>query len=237
MPQISRSNPYCPKRFLCVDFRSLSKKYIMSEDINGNMEKKAKEVPAAKSNGFASASDAGQPQAEASTAAQPPTLAPAMPAEELEQLKAKAAKADEHWERLLRQGADFDNFKKRAAREKQEAIKFANEALLEKLISVLDHFDMALNAAHNAPGVNMESFKTGIALIYNQLKSIAAEAGLEELDATNQAFDPAWQEAVSHQETAETPENQVLQQLRKGYKLRDRLIRPAGVVVAKKPAA
>src|SRR6266705_6886989 len=70
-------------------------------------------------------------------------------AEQLEELKERAAKADEHWERLLRTTADFDNFKKRAAREKQDAIKFANEGLLQKLVSVLDNFDMALTAAQN----------------------------------------------------------------------------------------
>src|SRR5437899_6977850 len=74
---------------------------------------------------------------------EPATLAP----EQLEELKERAAKADEHWERLLRTTADFDNFKKRAAREKQDAIKYANESLLQKLVAVLDNFDMALAAA------------------------------------------------------------------------------------------
>src|SRR6266576_3494143 len=70
--------------------------------------------------------------------------------EQLAELKERAAKAEEHWERLLRTTADFDNFKKRAAREKQDAIKFANENLLQKLIPILDNFDMALSAAQNA---------------------------------------------------------------------------------------
>src|SRR6478736_2428313 len=72
--------------------------------------------------------------------------------QQFEELKDRAAKADEHWERLLRTTADFDNFKKRAAREKQDAIKFANESLLQKLIPVLDNFDMALSATQAAPG-------------------------------------------------------------------------------------
>src|SRR6266702_367561 len=67
-------------------------------------------------------------------------------AEQFDQLKQRAAKADEHWERVLRTTADFDNYKKRAAREKQEAVKFANENLLQKLVPVLDTFDMALAA-------------------------------------------------------------------------------------------
>ena len=157
--------------------------------------------------------------------------------QQIEELKQKAAKADEHWDRLLRTLADLENFKKRAARERQDAIKFANASLLEKLIPALDNFDMALAAANNAEGHSIESLKTGIAMIYNQLKAALADTGLEEIDATNQPFDPNLHEAVSHQESADVPEGQVLQQLRKGYKLRERLIRPATVVVARKPDA
>jgi len=158
-------------------------------------------------------------------------------ADQIEELKAKAAKADEHWDRLLRTSADLENFKKRAARERQEAIRFANAALLEKLIPALDNFDMALAAANNPEGNPVESLKTGIAMIHSQLKSALAEAGLEEIDAANQSFDPNLHEAISHEESTDAPEGHVLRQLRKGYKLRDRLIRPASVVVARKPAA
>ena len=165
-----------------------------------------------------------------------PAEAP-LTAEQIEELKLKAAKADEHWDRLLRTTADLENFKKRAARERQEAIKFANGSLLEKLIPALDNLEMALAAANNAESHSTESLKTGIAMIYNQLKAALADTGLEEIDATNQPFDPNLHEAVSHQESADVPEGQVLQQLRKGYKLRERLIRPATVVVARKPDA
>jgi len=165
-----------------------------------------------------------------------PAEAP-LTAEQIEELKLKAAKADEHWDRLLRTTADLENFKKRAARERQEAIKFANGSLLEKLIPALDNLEMALAAANNAESRSTESLKTGIAMIYNQLKAALADTGLEEIDATNQPFDPNLHEAVSHQESADVPEGQVLQQLRKGYKLRERLIRPATVVVARKPDA
>ncbi len=159
------------------------------------------------------------------------TLAP----EQLEELKERAAKADEHWERLLRTTADLENFKKRALREKQEAIKFANEALLRKLIPALDNFDMALAAAQNPQTEAVQSLQAGINMIYQQLKSALLEAGLEELDATGKPFDPNFHEAVSQKETAEAPEGHVVQQLRKGYKFRDRLLRPASVVVAKRP--
>ncbi len=177
---------------------------------------------------------AAPPEAEAAAPAAPLVKAELTP-EQLEDLKARAARADENYDRLLRVMADFDNFRKRAARERQEAVKFANESILSKLVPVLDNFDMALTAAANAPSSNPESFRTGVAMIYNQLKAALAEAGLEEIDATQKPFDPNWHEAVSQQESAAAAEGQVLQQLRKGYKLRERLIRPATVVVAKKP--
>jgi molecular chaperone GrpE len=164
-----------------------------------------------------------------------PIVSAELTPDQIDDLRTKAAKCDENWDRLVRLTADFDNFKKRAARERQDAIRFANEALLEKLVPVLDNFDMALMAANN-PQANIESLRTGISMIYSQLKSVVSESGLEEIDAAGQTFDPNWHEAVSQQETTNQSEGKVLQQLRKGYKLRDRLVRPATVIVAKKPA-
>ena len=169
----------------------------------------------------------------------PEPLVPVEPApltpEELRELNERAAKADENWERLLRTTADLENFKKRAAREKQEAIKYANESLLEKLVPVLEHLDMALAAAQTAGPETGQSLQAGVSMICQQLKQVLAETGLEELDALGKVFDPHLHEAISQQETPDVPEGQVIQQLRKGYKLRDRLLRPASVVVAKQP--
>lgn len=158
-------------------------------------------------------------------------------AEQLDELKQRAAKAEENWDRLLRTTADFDNFKKRATREKQDAIKYANESLLEKLIPSLDAFDMALAATMNGSAGSIQSLQAGINMVYQQLKGALVEAGLEEVDATGKAFDPNLHEAVSQRETSDVPEGQVIEQMRKGYKLRDRLLRPASVVVAKHPGA
>jgi molecular chaperone GrpE len=158
--------------------------------------------------------------------------------EELEELREKAAKGQEHWDRLVRVSADFDNYRKRATRERQEAIRFANESLLEKLIPLLDNLEMALAAADNAPGADKaEALKAGVSMIYNQLRAVLADAGVEEIDAAGKPFDPNWHEAVAQQVSTEMPEGTVLQQLRKGFKLKERLIRPATVVVAKQPAA
>ncbi len=178
--------------------------------------------------------DAPLPDAvEVMTAEAPEVLTP----EQIKDLKTKAAKADESWDRLLRATADLENFKKRATREKQEAIKFANETLLRKMIGVLDNFDMALAAANDKQSSSWESLTTGINMIHQQFKNALTEAGVEEIDAAGKPFDPNWHEAVAQEETAEMPEGQVLRQHRIGYKLRDRLIRPASVVVAKKPTS
>jgi len=158
--------------------------------------------------------------------------------EQFTELKDRASKADENWNRLLRVTADFENFKKRAAREKTDAIKFANEGVLQKLIPVLDSFDMALAAVQSADGgAATQSLQTGVNMVFQQLKKTLAETGLEEVDATGRTFDPNLHEAVSQKETSEAPEGQVVQQLRKGYKFRERLLRPASVVVARQPAA
>ena len=155
--------------------------------------------------------------------------------QELAEIKSKAAKADENWEKFVRATADLDNYKKRALRERQEATKYANEALIEKLLPIVDNFEAALNAANASQSGNIDSLRMGINMIYSQLKNFLSEAGVEELDAVNKPFDPNQHEAVSQQPSAEAPEGQVLQQMRKGYRFRDRLIRPAMVVVAKKP--
>ena len=199
-------------------------------NIEGN--KQVKDETTAPANGERGPTAAGA-QAEMETLVEAPNLTIATA--ELEELKAEAAKAKEHWDKLVRTAADFDNFKKRAARERQDAVKYANESLMEKLVPVLDNFEMAM-AATNAPQAgSAQSLQAGVSMIQQQLKRVLTEAGLEEIIASNQPFDPNVHEAVSQQATTDVPEGQVVQQLRKGYKLRDRLIRPATVVVAKHP--
>ncbi len=174
---------------------------------------------------------ASAPRAESATST---SVVPEVPtAEELADLRANAAKATENWDRYVRAVADLENFRKRAAREKQDAIRYANEGLMTRLIAVLDNFEMALAAA--AANGNATSLKEGVVMIGSQLKSVLTEAGLEEVDATGQVFDPNWHEAVSQVASAEVTDGHVAQQIRKGYKFRDRLLRAATVVVAKAP--
>jgi molecular chaperone GrpE len=155
--------------------------------------------------------------------------------EELEQLRAEAAKAKENWDKFLRTAADFENYKKRVAREKQDLTRYANESILQKLVPILDNFESALLSTGKAPAASADSMQTGIQMIHQQLKAALTDAGLEEIDAANKPFDPNWHEALSQQERADVPEGQVVQQVRKGYKLRERLLRPAAVIVSKLP--
>jgi molecular chaperone GrpE len=171
----------------------------------------------------------------AETVAQPPVTS-TLSHDQIEELQSRAAKADENWERLLRTTADFDNFKKRAAREKTEAAQYASYSLVLKLLPVLDNFEMALAAAQSVKEGKNDSLQSGVAMIQQQLKNVLLENGLEEIDATGKPFDPNFHEAISEMESTDAPEGNVLQQLRKGYKLKDRLLRAATVIVAKKPA-
>ena len=172
------------------------------------------------------------PPPAATEALSPP---PPLTAEEIEDLKTRAAKAEEHWDRLLRTAADFENFKKRAARERQDSIRFANEGLMTKLIPVLENLDTALAAAKSCDTGAAKSFHDGIEMIAQLFRNALAEAGLEEVDATGKMFDPTLHEAISQIESTNTPEGQVAQQVRRGYRLHGRLLRPASVIVATAP--
>jgi molecular chaperone GrpE len=158
-------------------------------------------------------------------------------AEELAALKEQAVKAQENWDRFLRLNADFDNFKKRTAKDRLEAIKFANEDLIERLLPVLDNFEAALAAGNNADAGSIESLLMGVKMILGQLKTVVTDAGLQEIDALGKQFDPVVHEALSQEHSDEVAEGHVLRQMRKGYKLRDRLVRPASVVVSGKPVS
>lgn len=165
---------------------------------------------------------------------EPVVAIPPTTEQKIADLEEQIAKARDNW---IHTAADFENFKKRAMRERAEAAQFASASLLQKLLPILDNFEMAQAAAQNAGDEKLTSLQSGITMIQQQLKNVLLESGLEEIDATGKFFDPALHEAVSQQETSEIPEGHVLQQLRKGYKLRDRLLRPASVIVAKNPAA
>ena len=135
----------------------------------------------------------------------------------------------------LRTQADFDNFRKRAAREREDAVKYANASFLEKLIPILDNFELGLNAARTTSADS--PILSGMDMVARQLNDFLSGTGVEPVNGEGQKFDPNLHEAVAQEESATVPEGIVVRQHRRGYKLRDRLLRPATVVVSKGPAA
>jgi len=133
----------------------------------------------------------------------------------------------------LRSQADFENYKKRAAREKEDAVKYANSSLLQRLVSILDNFELGLAAAKTEGA--QSAIYSGMILVQKQLNDLLEENGLQAIEAEHKKFDPNLHEAIAH-EASETPEGTVIRQARRGYRFKDRLLRPARVVVSSGPA-
>lgn len=135
----------------------------------------------------------------------------------------------------FRSQADFENYRKRAIREKEEAVRFANFSFVERLIPVLDSFDLGLSAARSSEGA--AAIVDGMEMVRRQLSDVLGQFGVEVVEAEGQPFDPNLHEAVSQEVSASVPEGSVVRQLRKGYRLKDRLVRASLVVVSSGPAA
>ena len=134
----------------------------------------------------------------------------------------------------LRSQADFENYKKRSARDKEEAIKYANSSLLERLLGIIDNFELGLAAAKEQ-GADSPIY-SGMVLVQKQLNDLLAENGLEPIEAEGKPFDPNLHEAIAHEPSDQVPEGIVLRQVRRGYRFKDRLLRPSRVVVSSGPA-
>jgi len=148
-------------------------------------------------------------------------------------LEAKEKEFKEHHDRLLRLAADFDNYKKRAAREKEDWAKFANEELIRAILPFIDNLERALNHAQKVTdtGVLIE----GVRLTVQQLLQTLNKFGLSSIQSVGKPFDPALHEAMLVVETDKQEPNQVVEEFQKGYLLNDRLLRPATVSVSKTP--
>lgn len=156
-------------------------------------------------------------------------------AEEIESGDQAQAMAEEvvRWRDLaVRTAADFDNFRKRVAREREEAVRFGNQDLLEQLIPILDNFEMGMMAAASD---TKSMIYIGMDMVRKQFNEFLAQQGVEEIAALNSAFDPNLHEAISEEES-DCPAGTVIRVTRRGFRLRDRLLRPANVVVAKAKA-
>jgi molecular chaperone GrpE len=145
---------------------------------------------------------------------------------ELQKLKVER---DTLLERLARLQAEFENARKRAAREQQEFRDFATADAIKALLPAFDSFERALQA----PATQLNEFRGGVELIYKQLQDALAKLGVRAVPAKGELFDPHVHEAIDMVETTEVPDHQVIDELQRGYKLKDRLLRPAMVRVAR----
>ena len=179
----------------------------------------------------ANKADASDAQAEA--AEQPAEAAekPAEPAEAApsaeEVLKQQLADATD---RNLRLMAEFDNYRRRTAKEQLELIETANGKLLEKLSEVQDNFERAFASENKAQ--DLEAFEKGMQMIYNQFAKILTDAGLEQIDPTGAEFDPNMHEALMQQPSETVPEGHVVTVFQKGYKLKNKILKTAKVIVS-----
>ncbi len=170
------------------------------------------------------AGDGDQPSSGASGTGAPATEG-AGPDAEIQRLKAER---DVACDRLARMQAEFDNARKRAAKEQQDFRDFALADTIKTLLPVVDSFERALQAKSEGG-----EFRAGVELIYKQLQDALSKLGVQPIAAKGQPFDPRIHEAIEMVETSDAPDHQVLDEWQRGYKYKDRLLRPAMVRVAK----
>jgi molecular chaperone GrpE len=144
---------------------------------------------------------------------------------EVEKLKAER---DAILDRLARLQAEFDNARKRAVREQQEFREFAAADVVKNILPILDSFERALKAGGDAG-----DFRSGVELIYRQFQDALQKIGVQPIAALGQPFDPRFHEAIEMVDTTEVPDHQVVDELQRGYKYKERLLRPAMVRVAR----
>ena len=142
------------------------------------------------------------------------------------------AEVDGLRDQALRDRADTDNTRKRLQREKEDAVRYANGSVLERLLPILDNFELGMQEARRTEGQG-SAVLMGMGMVQKQLEGFLTDSGLTIIDAAGQPFDPNQHEALGEELSADVPEGSVVRTQRKGYKLRDRLLRPASVFVSK----
>jgi len=146
----------------------------------------------------------------------------------------ESTKEAAHWKDLAaRNQAELDNYRKRMAREKSDAIKFANGSLLSELLPVIDSFQMGLTAAINEDPDSIIS--KGMEMVKKQLEEFFSSQGAVAISSVGNEFDPNLHEAISQESSDEVPNGHIITEIRKGYTLNDRLLRAANVIVSKGP--
>lgn len=140
------------------------------------------------------------------------------------------ALAEENNNRYLRAQADFDNFRRRTAKEREELAKYASLKLVEQLVPVLDNFERAIQAS--GENQDFESFSKGVQMIFRQLSQVLDQEGLQQMNTVGQPFNPEYHQAIMQVESDEYEEGIVVEEVQKGYMLKDKVLRPAMVKVS-----
>jgi molecular chaperone GrpE len=152
-------------------------------------------------------------------------------------LKAAEVRAEENHDRLLRVTAEFENYKKRAERDINDFRKFANESLIKEILPIVDNLERALESPEGDSEAASGSMREGVEMTLKGLLSCLKKYGVVPIESLEKPFDPNFHQAVMQEESEARPDNTVSQELQKGYMMQDRLLRPAMVVVSKKPAS
>ena len=160
------------------------------------------------------------------------TAAPTQPSGVEAEFQKLKVERDTLLDRLARTQAEFENARKRAIREQQDFRDFATIDTIKSLLPVVDSFERALQAKSDS-----SEFRSGVELIYKQLQDVLTKWGVQPIPAKGQPFDPRFHEAIEMVETADVPDHEVIEEWQRGYKYKERLLRPAMVKVAKNPGA
>ena len=165
---------------------------------------------------------------EAGAAERPGVSQPPVPADQYEKVKAER---DQLFERMARMQAEFDNARKRETRERADFREFATAGAVEQFLPVIDNFQLALKAGGTA-----EQLRAGVELIVKQMDDVLRSLNVQPVDAVGAHFDPHVHESIGSVERVDLPDQQVLEEVRRGYKIKDRLLRPALVRVVHNPS-
>lgn len=159
------------------------------------------------------------------------------PTKEEEEISTLKNQVEQYRDQSLRVAADLENYRKRMIREKEDVVRYANSSLLEKLLPIMDNFELGLQAARltaeNHPESRAAEIISGFSMVQRQLNDFLKDHGMESIDAVGQIFDAKSHEALSYEINPALPEGQIISQLRRGYRLAGRLLRPASVIVSK----
>ena len=187
----------------------------------------------------AGAQASGTAGSASSDASSPDKMTIELLSQELQDLKnlyeEKLAESEEQGGQHLRLQADFENFRRRSLKEKQESFKFGHQNLVKDLLSAVDNLERAVEHAAQNAGPEVKGILDGVELVHREILGALAKHGVSEIDASGQVFDPAFHEAMGQLPNGEVSANTVLEVLQKGYVIHDRMLRPSRVIVSREP--